>query len=856
MTDPQRFREIDALFDALLDLPEPERSEALDRTCASDAALRAEVEALFASLSAAESVVGENVAEFAAPLFTALTQEPGDSARLAPGETMGAWRLVREIGRGGMGTVYLAERADGTFERQAAIKVVRRGMDTAEVLRRFHEERRILASLEHANIARLLDAGETADGRPFLVMEHIEGERIDRWCDNRQLALRERVRLFRDLCDAVHQAHRRLIVHRDIKPSNVLVTPNCVLKLLDFGIAKLLESDTADQTLTEQRPLTPEYAAPEQVSGEAVTTATDVYALGRVLYELLAGVRPFPATSRSAATAPAGPPPAPSQAIGRLSQPDRRAQPGYADDASVIAARRSTAPERLRHALRGDLDTIVLRAMAEEPARRYGSALQLAEDLDRWLDGRPVSARPDSAAYRLTKFVRRNPIGVAAGSVFFLLLIVFAAFMTASQRRTAAALARAQNERNTAEEVAAVLEGLFSAGDPTALRPERLDTFRVAALMDRSNARIRMQLARRPFVQARLLRAIGDAYLGLGMPDSATSVLRDAIALQRVTSDRPELAKSLNSLALAHLQRGRAAEAETLVRESLGLRRAVLAADHHDVIESLANLAAALHHRGDFEGADSLYTLGLTLAERSGAPDTAQLTTLLNGQSILAQRAGKFDLAAAHANRVLELDRARLGPVHARVALDLAGVGYMTLRAGRLAEADSLLTASRDMLKQTVGEQHPMYFAALAEVANVRAQRGRYSEARDMFVQALAGRRRHLGSNAPEVAITLSQYSDALFADGALNEALNAANEAHAILQRTRGPRHPNTAALRASIARIECRQNRFDAALAGYREALDVQRVLPPTNPRVIETRSEYASCVARMRAASRGIR
>jgi serine/threonine-protein kinase len=848
MRDPERFRQIDALFDAALELPDNERGAWLDRSCAGDALLRTEVEALLGSVRTAASLFGENVAEFAAPLLEDLPDDPDDDARLSAGERLGAWRILEEIGHGGMGTVYLAERADGAFDKRVAVKVVKRGMDTAEVLRRFSEERRILASLDHPNVARLLDGGATADGRPFIVMEYVEGERIDRWCDGRRLGLRDRVRLFRDLCEAVHQAHRRLVVHRDVKPSNVLVTQDGVPKLLDFGIAKLLESDDRDLTLTGARLLTPEYAAPEQVGGQPVTTATDVYALGRLLYELLAGVRPSAAPGTPEASGPRPAPP-PSHAFAASAARQSGAADGRASiDMATIADSRGTTPDRLRAALRGDLDTIVLRAMASEPGRRYASAAQLAEDLERWLDGRPVNARPDSVGYRVSKFVRRNPAGSAAAVAFILLLITFAAYMASAQRRTAAALVRAENERDTAEEVAALLEGILSAGDPTAMRAERLDTFRVSALLDRSNARVRADLGDRPRVQARLLHAIGDAYRGLGMLDSASAVLSEAVAAGRTTTDTTRLASSINALALISLQRGQPDRAEPLIREALELRRAALPEGHTHVIQSLGNLAAARQDQGDFEGAAELYAQALEQIDLAETIDTPQLTALLNGQGMLAQRAGNFELAATTAGRILEMDRARLGPVHPRVALDLANMGLTRMRAGQLDEADSLISASVDMFLETVGDQHPMYFNALASAANVRALRGRRAEAKPMFEAAIEGMRRVLGPGASDVAITLTQYADLLAADGHLEEAVVAVREAHTLERNTAGPDHPNTGVTRSFIARFECRLDRFDAASAGFRESLDiVERALPPTHPRVISIRDDYAICLMR---------
>ena len=790
MFSPDRFRRIDAVFDAALELPENERTAWVERACNADEAMRAEVMSLLETARTAESVIGENVAEFAAPFVSQLAEDQDDPP-LAVGALLGPWRVEAAMGRGGMGAVYRAERADGAFQRRVAIKVVRRGMDTADVLHRFRKERRILAALDHPNIARLLDGGATPDGRPFIVMEHVEGERIDRWCVEQALDQRARARLVRDVCLAVDQAHRRLIVHRDIKPSNVLVTTDGVPKLLDFGIAKLLEPDEdVDITVTGVRLLTPEYAAPEQLSGQPVTTATDVYALGRLLQTLLLAAGP----------------------------------------------------------VRGDIGVIVQRALSPEPARRYGSALQLADDLDRWLRGMPVAARPDSLAYRASKFVRRHRAAVAAAAAAVVVLIVFAVSMAAAQQRTARALSRAENERDTAEEVARLLEGILAAGDPTSASPERLDTLRVAALLDRSTERVRADLQDRPHVQARLLRTLGDAYRGLGLYAAAGVTLGEALTVQRAVGDSLALATVLNSLGRFELARGRGADAEPHLREALALHRAILDSTHADVVANVSNLAAAMQDQGDFGGAADLYDEALRALDQTTVPDTALLTTVLNGRAMLAQRAGDFDMAAALASRILAVDRARLGPTHPRVAVDIHNLAFARMRSGQLQEADSLFGEALALLRSSLGEDHPMAIDALAALANVRAQRGLRTDARPLFEAALAADLRVRGADTPARAMMLSQYADLLEADGSPAEAEAAVVQAVAIAGRTVGTRHPSWGVTTAQLARLHCARGAVDSAERLYREALLVlEAALPPAHPRIAQVRAAYARCTGR---------
>ncbi len=401
-TDTTRWRRVRGLIETAMDLAGDERVRFLDTACAGDPALRTEAEALLAQDARTGGLE---------PSPSLPTPEPS----AAPGRRIGAFALVREIGSGGMGKVYLAEREDGGFRQRVAIKVIKRGMDTDDILRRFKLERQLLAGLEHPNIARLYDGGATDDGLPYLALEFVDGIAIDRWCDEHRSTVRERIELFLCVCSAVHHAHQNLVVHRDLKPSNILVTSAGVPKLVDFGIAKVLLPEGAEhaveRTSTEQRLLTPAYASPEQLRGDPITTASDVFSLGVVLYELLAGTKPFRPEDRVPGATGSRTAERPSTVL------------RTADRAGKIGAARRIDATSLRRMLSGDLDTIVLAALQDDPARRYPSVDQLASDLRRHLDGLPVSARPDSWSYRASKFVRRNKVLVGAGVVLVIALV-------------------------------------------------------------------------------------------------------------------------------------------------------------------------------------------------------------------------------------------------------------------------------------------------------------------------------------------------------------------------------------------------------------------------------------------------
>lgn len=452
---PQRHQQITDLLALALEQPLETRASFLDERCGDDAELRREIDSLLASLNQSPSFIETP----AIAGFLDLAAETGN-AGLREGWQIGHYKITRAIGQGGMGAVYLAERAD-EYREKVALKIVKRGMDSEFVLRRFRAERQILASLNHPNIARLLDGGTTEDGLPYFVMEYIEGEPIDVYCDRNNLKIIDRLKLFRTVCGAVHYAHQNLVIHRDIKPGNILITAEGVPKLLDFGIAKILNPEiepALEKTATLMRLMTPEYASPEQARGETPTTATDTYSLGVVLYELLTGHRPY----RIATLLPndieriicSQEPARPSTSVERVEE--RLGSDGAAISLSpeFVASSREGSPDKLRRRLRGDVDNIVLMALRKEPQRRYSSVEHFSEDLRRHLEGMPVAARRDTFAYRTGKFIRRNRAGVLAGAVILLSLIIGLVATIWQAKRAEAAQARAERRFNDVRKLA------------------------------------------------------------------------------------------------------------------------------------------------------------------------------------------------------------------------------------------------------------------------------------------------------------------------------------------------------------------------------------------------------------------
>ena len=439
--NPERWQRVREVLDRAIAAPDGQRTALLNATCSGDSELRNEVESLLRSHQQAGSVfLGQPALGVDLPGIASV--ENGTRV----GRRVSVYRLIELIGQGGMGEVYRAERADGQYDKQVAIKFVRAGLDTAAILERFRNERQVLASLDHPNIARLLDGGTTEEGIPYLVMELIEGTPIDQYCDAEKLAITERLRLFLQVASAVQYAHQHLVIHRDIKPGNILVTKEGVPKLLDFGIARILDPAISQQ-MTVVNPMTPEYASPEQVRGEPVTTSTDVYSLGVVLYQLLTGRSPYPKDTHApheyARAICEYEPERPSSVILRS---DPATLPGRAESPEAFGTVREESPRKVRRRLRGDLDTIVLRAMHKDAQRRYASVEQFSEDIRRHLEGRPVIARRDSWTYRAGKFANRHRIGVAA-TVFILLAIAGGIAATIREARIAAANERRAEER-------------------------------------------------------------------------------------------------------------------------------------------------------------------------------------------------------------------------------------------------------------------------------------------------------------------------------------------------------------------------------------------------------------------------
>ena len=736
--EPERWRQIEDLFQGALDREPHRRAAFLDSACAGDACLRHEIESLLSSFERG------GFTETPAFIEGVKLLEESDERSLA-GQNIGPYRVIRRIGQGGMGAVYLAARADQVFHKEVAIKLIKRGQDSEDVIRRFRGERQILANLDHPNITRLLDGGTTDDGLPYFVMEYIQGQPMDSYCDSNKLDTTQRLRLFQSVCAAVHFAHQHLVIHRDIKPGNILVTSEGVPRLLDFGIAKLLaaEASVADPTLTIVRRMTPESASPEQVRGENITTASDVYSLGVLLYKLLSGHGPYRWAGRS------------KDEFERVICEEAAEKPSTVIDRAEgtstgqsVSETREGSPDKLRRRLRGDLDNIVLMALRKEPQRRYSSVLQLSDDIRRHLEGLPVLARRDTSGYRAAKFIGRHKSGVAATVLIFLSLAVGIVATLRQARVARSERDRAQVEKAKADRINAFLQDMLSFSSPSYVssNPRRDPDAKVSEVVEQAARRAESELADQPEVLAEMQRTIGALYYAQGHYDKAEQILRAALEkyIRLYGPDSHESVLASNILANVLLRIGKNAEAESFFRHDIDIERKELQRGHLDIL-----------------------TMSRVLGDYG---------------SMLDQRADKA--AAGYLREALQYASHLTGKDRAYVAMLDNDLGDVAYRSGDLNEAERLNRAALDEYRKLPEGTYVEMAATLSNLGAVLIKKGNYSQAEPFVREGLELRRKMLGNAHPDTAMSLFRLSDLLYKEGDYLGAESAASESIQVFSR------------------------------------------------------------------------
>ena len=868
---PEQLRRAQEIFDAAVGLEPADRAAFLDGVSGGERELRAVVERLLAAHDSGDRTIADVIANAAREWTSS-----GDMPR-----EVGPYRLLSELGRGGMGTVWLAERADDAYHAYVAIKLVRGGFADPELARRFRAERQVLADLVHPNIARLLDGGDAPDGTPYLVMEFIDGEPITTYARKHELGVRERLDLFLHVCDAVQHAHASLIVHRDIKPANILVGSDGVPRLVDFGIAKPL-TESADETSAIERRLTPSYASPEQIRGERVTTATDVFSLGVLLYELLTGEHPFAGDAQTNA------------------EVQRRVLEDEVRPPSSAVARRDP---RAARALAGDIDVIVGRAMHKDPGQRYGSTDQLVADIRRHIAGTPILAVPPSVGYRLRKFVRRNRVAVAAAIVALLGASGFTAFHVARVTRERDV---AEAEREKSERVATFMVDLFQWVDPEASRGDEVTA---RELLHAAAEQLDTALLDEPDVRATLLRNIADVYINIGLVDEARPLIEDVIATLRSAGAPPSLdltrayylraradgttdhwrdllavADSAGPVALQYSllaqgavagdmaeagdvdeairimldviersrdhapiysdglseaeqqmgmllsERTRWRDAEPFLQSALERRRGELGDDEPRTLRSMYDLAIVLWGLARYDEAAELMRERLVHARRIAGDNLNPVARTLWRLATYTRHLGNLDEAESLALEALEIFRTT-APSRLYQGLTLLELGEVLAEQGRLEEAETALRDALPIIDSVYGTDHQTSARMRGALAALLRDRGQLDESESLLREALAINERDTGSESFPFAGHSVMLARTLLRGDRVAESDSINEAALATLRALLPADHDLIAGALETRAEIELRHNDAAAAEADAREALRIRTVVMPDN-------------------------
>jgi serine/threonine protein kinase/lipopolysaccharide biosynthesis regulator YciM len=778
---PDRWARLQDAFHQLVDCPESERHALLTAVCGDDAEFRSELEEMLANDLGSEERLRAAIGGAVAHVVE------GERNRFI-GTQLGAYRITGVLGHGGMGTVYLARRADQQYEQKVAVKLVEQMAVHPQLRSRLRAERQILASLDHPDIARLVDGGETAEGVPYLIIEYIDGKPIDEYCDLHSLGVRERLQLLERVCAAVDYAHRNLIVHRDLKPGNILVTADGHPKLLDFGIAKLLHPDPATQTVAvtrmQDRLLTPEHAAPEQVLGRTITIAADIYTLGVLIYQLLCGRSPYALHDSTALGLERAicieDPPRPSSLF-RGGRAGALAEAGGFDRAG-IAARRGVSVEKLRRLLSGDIDEIILKAMRKEPRDRYETAAQLAEDIRRHLQGEPVVARQGSRRYRAAKFVRRNAMSMSLVATIFLALTGFAGMTWLQKLQLAEQIDIAEEQRRTAQQVSAFLVDTFGAADPFVAQGREMTA---DELLERGAANIQGKLSEQSEVRAQMLESIGFVFQRQNKFKKAVPLLEQALTIRRQTEIPP------------------------------GERVAL----------SLFNLAEALKGDGNYASAEGYYQQALVLTKAVFGARDQRVAMVTISMARLAQLQARPEVAQELLEDAIEIYQESLGPNHKEVGIAYADLASIMLWKDELAAAERHEREALRILQASVSRTDPDYATALGALGLILVKRGELDDAEKLLTESLDLHRTIFGAEHPRLAGVLDSLGMLADRRGDYSKAIGWAEGALELSRRAYGDQHLLTGYYFSSLASLELKAGRTEPALRHVRAAIEVYR-------------------------------
>jgi serine/threonine protein kinase len=763
---------------------------------------------------------------------------PGAADAVDPPDQIGPYKILQVLGEGGMGVVYMAEQRE-PFERRVALKVIKLGMDTKEIIARFEVERQALAVMDHPSIARVFDAGATDSGRPYFAMELVHGVPITAYCDRERLRTRERVELFIEVCQAVQHAHQKGVIHRDLKPSNVLVSlqdGKPVPKIIDFGVAKAMDRRLTDLTLVTvlgQPVGTPSYMSPEQFesSGLDVDTRTDVYSLGVLLYQLLVGKLPFEPVDieKRSRTGHRTDAQRPSTRLSRLGS-----------ETTEVAAQRRTDVRSLARQLRGDLDWITLKAMAVDRGRRYPTANGLASDLERYLKREPVVARPPSALYRMDRFARRHKAGVAFGAALVSLVIGFSVVTALQAGRIARERDRAELEAAKATSINTFLQDVLGSADPWE-RGDREMT--VIQALDQSVKRIDESFREQPLVGAAVRRTIGLTYVSLARYGEADPLLESALSTRRslLGESHDDTVESLLDMGALRRRQGRYPEAGTIAREVVAFRRRTLGEDRPELALALSELATILSLEGKFDEAEKAEEEALAIRRRVyGNRHVDVAESLYNLATIANDWKGDYKKSEALHRESLSIRRDVLGPEHADVGLSLNALAVVSLDQGDFAAAEALYKESLEIQRKVFGEEHPEVAIVMENLGGVYYRQGQYDRSIELLRQVLVLRRKMLGENHTAVARTLHNIGAVYAGAKDYANAETAYDESILRLRTSLGADHPDVATALYNVGQFLKAKGDLVGAEKTLREVLDIRlrKLGGETNPEIATAR------------------
>ncbi len=830
---PEQWKHIQALFEKALELNPSQREDFLKKECGNDKELYTEVNSLLESDEHEHSIFSASAADYISI----------DEPNLA-GKTLGKYKAIEQIGIGGMGSVYLAERIDGVFEQKVALKVVKPGMNSHEIITRFEEERQILARLQHPNIARLLDGGISDLGLPFFTMEFVDGKPITNYCDEKNLTIEERLQLFQKVCEAVLYAHQNLVIHRDIKPGNILVREDGTVKLLDFGIAKVFEEDPnrKDLTRTGVRVMTPEYASPEQVKGEPVSTATDIYSLGLILYQLLSGCPPYEVDTTSAIE---------MEKIICLSQPLKPStmitkisgiKSGEKNKISPedISLKRHTSISKLKKRISGDLDNICLMCLRKEPERRYNSVAQLIADINNHLSGMPVSARKSTTSYRAKKFIQRHKTGVVIASIAVLIIAIVTTFYTI---RLANERDKAKVEAEKFKNVSDFLTGLFKVSDPEQSRGE---TITARELLDNGVKRIDNELSGQPEILANMLDVTGNVYKSLGLYKNALPLLQRSYSINDSLfgSNSPETAKSLNDLASLNFDMGDYDSSVDKFNKALKLRENIFGKESMESAESMNGLAMVLREEGKYDESEKLLLESLSIRKKHSSGKSNEVAESTNNLALLYQDKGEYEKSKKLFEESLQMKKQLYGRVHPSYSETLGNQASLLQEMGDYRKAENLFTETLDIDKKLYGDLHPSISTDLYNIASNTALMGNLDDAEKLYSQVLELDRKLLGGQHPYIALDLNNLAGIESDKGEYEKAEKLYMKSLELNKKAYGNEHPEVATSISNLGVLYLRWGKYKTAEPLLKSALDMRiKLLGENHPDVVTSINIYAS-------------